>query len=181
MLSQSLLDEAYPIIEKIAKVRSPNGGFAYYESDDIHQEIWCMCLDAMGRYKPSTGPIENFLVTHITNRLKNLKRDNYFRPGSCAVSSGLARTRMDLVNALPLSSETVDNCSLWCSVPSSVDPVEHLLCAETIEYIVDCLPDRLVDVFESILNNNTVHPSLLYEIRQQVASILIDREEHVES
>jgi DNA-directed RNA polymerase specialized sigma24 family protein len=181
MLSQNVLDEAYPIIEKLAKSRSRNGGFAYYEPDDVYQEIWGMCLDAIDRYDPTTGPIENFLVVHVTNRLKNLKRDNYFRPGNDVVSSGLARTRMDLINALPLSDEVVDNRSLWCSAPPSVNPAEHLLCTETVEYIVDRLPDHLVETFESLLTNNPVRTALVDEVRHCVADILIDREEHVES
>jgi DNA-directed RNA polymerase specialized sigma24 family protein len=181
MLNQSVLDEAYPIIEKLAKSRSRNGGFAYYEPDDVYQEIWGMCLDAIDRYDPTTGPIENFLVVHVTNRLKNLKRDNYFRPGNDVVSSGLARTRMDLINALPLNDEVADNRSLWCSVSPNDDPADRLSCNETVEYIIDRLPDHLTEVFESLLNNSPVRTVLLDEVRHCVADILIDREEHVRS
>lgn len=180
MLNQKTLDEAYPIIDKLAKGRSCNGGFAYYESDDVYQEIWGMCLDAMDRYDPTTGPIENFLVIHVTNRLKNIKRDKYFRPGFDIMSSGLARTRMDLVNALPLGSdEMADNCSVWCSTPPGVDPLGLILCDETIAYIKDRLSESLKEAFGLLINNNKIRSVLRDEVRQKVAEILADRDKHV--
>ena len=36
-------------------------------------------MDAMERYD-EIRPLENFLSTHIKNRLINFKRDNYYRP-----------------------------------------------------------------------------------------------------
>jgi len=73
MIDQNILDKAYPIIDNLAKSRSRNGKFAYYESSDVYQEIWGMCLEALEKYDPNIGPIENYLVVHVTNRIKNLK------------------------------------------------------------------------------------------------------------
>lgn len=182
MLTQETLDDAYPVIEKLATNRSRNGDFAYYEPADVYQEIWGMCLDAMNRYDVGMGQIENFLVVHVTNRLKNLKRDKYFRPGDDVVTSGLARNRMDLVNALPLDhSEMVENCSVWCSTSPGIDPAEYILCCETVEYILDRLPERLKPEFESLINNNKIRGVVLDEIRNRVAEILIDKEKNVGS
>lgn len=184
MLTKEILECAYPVIERLATSRSRSGGFAYYESDDVYQEIWGMCLDAMDRYDVDMGPVENFLVVHVTNRLKNLKRDKYFRPGDDITTSGLARNRMDLVNALPLgcNDEMVENCSVWCSASRGTDPVEYVLCNETIEYISDRLPEQLKDAFESIINNNNkIRKGTLDEIRHRVTDILIDKERDVRS
>lgn len=182
MFNQKTLDEAYPIIHKLAKNRSCNGGFAYYEPSDVYQEIWGMCLDAMNRYDPDTGPIENFLVIHVTNRLKNIKRDKYFRPGFDIVSSGLARTRMDLVNALPLSvDEITGDCPVWCSTPQGVDPADNMSCDETIEYVTNRLSGSLKEAFELLINNNRIRSVLRNEVQQKVAEILADRDKHVEN
>lgn len=182
MLIQETLDDAYPIIERLAKNRSRNGDFAYYEPADVYQEIWGMCLDAMDRYNVDMGPIENFLVVHVTNRLKNLKRDKYFRPGDDIITSGLARNRMDLVNALPLDhDEIAENCSVWCSAPPGMDPVEYISHCETVEYISDRLPEHLKPEFESLINNNKIRGVILDEIRNRVAEILIDKEKNVGS
>lgn len=177
--NQQILDEAQPIIERLAKSRSANGKFAYYENKDVYQEVWCMCLEALDRYDSKKAPLENFLVSHVTNRLKNLKRDKYFRPGSDIPTSGLARTRMNLVNALPLSNEHVaEHGVLLCSTSISVNPVDRSLCDETLSYIEQQLPESLLEPFHDLINNNDVRGSIVEEVRQKVAEILIERNEN---
>lgn len=58
-----------------------------------------MGLEAMPRYD-SSRPLENFLYTHISNRLKNLKRDKYFRPGP---SDHIQRRKKNILDAGALS------------------------------------------------------------------------------
>ncbi|KKN91105.1 hypothetical protein LCGC14_0219700 [marine sediment metagenome] len=174
-VSQEILDEAGPIIGRLAKSRSANGSFAYYEKTDVYQEVWCMCLEALERYDPKIGPIENYLVRHVTNRLKNLKRDRYFRPGSDIPTSGLARTRMNLVNALPLDGDIGEKGVFLCSASTNVDPAEYIMCSETLLYIRQRLPENLSEPFEELICNNKVCRTLVEEIRQKVAEILISR------
>lgn len=172
-VSKKILDEARPIIERLAKSRSSNGAFAYYENADVYQEIWCMCLEALGRYDPGVGPIENYLVRHVTNRIKNLKRDKYFRPGSDIPTSGLARVRMNLVNALPLGDGNIaEGGVLLGSTAVSVDPIDYLLCDETLLHIRERLPVRLCQSFEELIGNNKVRSPVVEEIRKSVAEIL---------
>ncbi len=181
MVPQKILDEAHPIIEKLAKSRSSNGSFAYYEDNDVYQEIWYMCLEALGRYDPTIGPIENYLVRHVTNRLKNLKRDKYFRPGSCVSTSGLARTRMNLVNALPLGGgDIAENGMFLCGAPINIEPIEFMLCHETLVYIKERLPENLIESFEDMIGNNKIRSPLAEVVRQNIAEILIDRKDDVE-
>jgi DNA-directed RNA polymerase specialized sigma24 family protein len=177
MVSQKVLDEAYPIIDRLAKNRSSNGAFAYYTNRDVYQEIWCMCLEALERYDSRRGSIEHYLVKHTTNRLKNLKRDRYFRPGSDIMSSGLAWTRMNLINALPIDHCDVDEQELLlCSTQVNIDPMEYILCEETLIYIQERLPDHLQMPFEELIGNNKVRSVVIEEIRHKVAEILDERE-----
>lgn len=177
IVSQSILDEAYPIIERLARHRSVRGAFAYYENNDVYQEVWCMCLDALSRYDSAIGPIENYLVRHVTNRLKNLKRDKYFRPGSDIPTSGLARTRMNLINALPLDHGNIaDQGTLLCSTTINVDPINNLLCDETLLYIRQRLPEYLSESFELLMGHNKIRSPLMADIRQKVAEILNERD-----
>jgi len=179
-VSQEILEQAYPVIERLAASRSANGAFAYYENKDIAQEVWRMCLEALERYNPEIGPIENYLVRHVTNRLKNLKRDNYFRPGCDVPSSGLARTRMNLVNALPLGGgDIAEQGVLLGSTPINIDPVSYLLCEETLAYIRERIPENLSVAFEDLIGNNRIRRPVVEEIRQKVAEILAEREDNV--
>jgi DNA-directed RNA polymerase specialized sigma24 family protein len=178
-ISEKILNDAYPIIERLAKSRSANGAFAYYENNDVYQEVWAMCLDALERYDSAVGPIENYLVRHVTNRLKNLKRDNYFRPGFDIPSSGLAKTRMNLVNALPLSvGDIAERGILIGSTTMNINPIDHILCEETLDYIREYLPEHLSDSFEDLISNNRIRNTIVEEIRQSVAEILNERSDN---
>lgn len=179
-VSKATLRIASPIIDKLAKSRSSNGAFAYYENQDVYQEIWFMCLEALERYDATIGPIENYLVRHVTNRMNNLKRDRYFRPGSDLPTSGLARTRMNLVNALPLGGGDIAEQGVFlCSTAVSVEPIDYLLCNETLVYIKDRLPEELCGPFEDLICKNKVRGPLVEDIRQKVAEILTERAENV--
>jgi len=178
--SSGILTEAYPVIERLAKSRSANGAFAYYESRDVYQEIWCMCLEAMDRYDAQIGPIENYLVRHVTNRLKNLRRDKYFRPGSDVLSSGLALARMNLVNALPLDvGGVVGEGTILCSTLINAEPIDYMMCDETLSYIRERIPNNLCEPFEEMLGNNRVRSPLAKEVQQKVIEILSQRGDHV--
>ena len=56
---------------------APKYTFYGYEVDDIRQEAFIICSDALERYKEGR-PLENFLAVHLSNRLKNFVRDNHF-------------------------------------------------------------------------------------------------------
>lgn len=66
-------------IQKIAKQVSSRYSFAYYDKEDIEQEAFILALEGLESYSPQKGSLENFLYRHITNRLNNFIRDNYYR------------------------------------------------------------------------------------------------------
>jgi len=61
------------VVNRIA----PKYIFGTYGIDDIKQEAFIICMDALERYDPER-PLENFLSVHLSNRLKNFVRDNYY-------------------------------------------------------------------------------------------------------
>ena len=70
--------EVIHVITKVSKKLAPKFVFASYEIEDIEQEAFLMGVEGLERYD-STKPLENFMYAHINNRLKNFKRDNYYR------------------------------------------------------------------------------------------------------
>lgn len=73
MATEEELSIIYKVIEKI----SPRYTFKDYEVEDIKQEAFIICLDAMNRYDGKRS-LENFLSSNLSNRLKNLVRDNHY-------------------------------------------------------------------------------------------------------
>ncbi len=65
-------------IENAVRLLAPSFAFGIYGVDDIKQEGRKFGLEAMSRYD-TKRPLENFLYSHIRNRLINLKRDEYRR------------------------------------------------------------------------------------------------------
>ena len=70
--------EVVDTITRVAEKLSAKYTFAFYTIDDIKQEAFIIGMEALERYD-ERKPLENFLFVHIANRLKNFKRDNYFR------------------------------------------------------------------------------------------------------
>lgn len=58
--------------------------FGYHEIDDMKQQAAIFALEGLENYD-NKRPLENFLWTHVRNRLFNFKRDNYFRPDNVCV------------------------------------------------------------------------------------------------
>ena len=70
--------EVVDTITKVSERLSNKYTFAFYTAEDIRQEAFILGMEALERYDEGK-PLENFLFVHIGNRLKNFKRDNYFR------------------------------------------------------------------------------------------------------
>tara|TARA_Y100000590_G_scaffold423744_1_gene529936 strand:- start:3821 stop:4321 length:501 start_codon:yes stop_codon:yes gene_type:complete len=73
MTEQDVIDQIAVVVNRIA----PKYTFHGYEPEDIKQEAFIICMDALPRYDENR-PLENFLSVHLSNRLKNFVRDNYF-------------------------------------------------------------------------------------------------------
>lgn len=72
------VDEIIAIIDKIVTILGQGFSFGYFDINDIRQEARLFGLEAMGRYD-NKRPVENFLYSHIKNRLINFKRDKFHR------------------------------------------------------------------------------------------------------
>ena len=74
---QEVVDKITLVINRIA----PKYTFHGYDIDDIKQEAFIICYEALERYDQNR-PLENFLSVNLSNRLKNFIRDNNFTKSS---------------------------------------------------------------------------------------------------
>ncbi len=173
MVSRKLLEQATPIIRQIA--RSKRGHqFAYFTGEDISQEVWRLALQALRHYRPRRGPLENYLRVAVNNRLRNLKRDRYFRPDPANPQrTEKIRTRIGIVNALPLGVRDVEGpCVLLASSSAAVDPAQALEAKELREFIEARLPAELCAALNQVLDGTGVDGPTLEVLRQRVRAIL---------
>lgn len=73
MTEQQVIDQINIVCNRI----SPRYTFYGYTIDDIKQESFIICMEALNRYD-GIRPLENFLSVNLSNRLKNFVRDNHF-------------------------------------------------------------------------------------------------------
>ncbi len=72
-------EEVVEIIDRVAKRLANKFKFSYHETKDMEQEARLLALEGLEKYD-QIRPLENYLWTHVHNRLFNFKRDNYIRP-----------------------------------------------------------------------------------------------------
>lgn len=74
-----IMQNELEIIQKVANHIAPRYTFGYYDVEDIEQECFILALEAINKYDPKLGSLENFLYTCLHNGLKNFLRKNYYR------------------------------------------------------------------------------------------------------
>jgi DNA-directed RNA polymerase specialized sigma24 family protein len=82
-------DEVLAVIECVVRQLASKFTVPGFDRDDIAQEARLMAMDGLHRYEPQpdasgrpTRPLMNFLVSHVRNRLVNLRRDRHRRADS---------------------------------------------------------------------------------------------------
>lgn len=75
------IDEAefIRVVDNISRRLGYKFKFGYHDFDDMKQQAYIFALEGVQKYD-NKRPLENFLWTHIRNRLFNYKRNNYQRP-----------------------------------------------------------------------------------------------------
>lgn len=71
-------EEQLEVIKRVIDRVSGRYKFSYYTEEDIKQEAFILCLEALESYD-SSRPLENFIAVHLSNRLKTLRRNKYHR------------------------------------------------------------------------------------------------------
>lgn len=73
MTEEEVISKINLVVNRIA----PKYIFSGYDKDDLKQEAFIICIDALDRYD-NKRPLENFLAVNLSNRLKNFIRDNFY-------------------------------------------------------------------------------------------------------
>lgn len=158
MTEQEVVDQ----IEKVCNRIAPRYTFYGYTLDDIKQEAFIICMEALNRYDNSR-PLENFLSVNLSNRLKNFVRDNHY-----IQSDDLDRVRVLKPAQLDHENAVVDNKDNNISY----DSIEYKNMADIIDvkipaslrldylrmindvYITKQRREELVEIIQEILQEN---------------------------
>lgn len=165
--------EIIETIDKIAKRLAPKFTFAFHDRQDIFQELRIIALDGLRRYKPAQGPLENFLATHMRNRIMNFKRDNYFRRDkpkkNLAKWEELAQRKISLLQ--PVNIEGLDE-----HFPIAENHLERAAFEELIERINKKLPAYLRTDFLRMCDQENIPASRRMRVQECVLEIIQEEE-----
>lgn len=128
-------------IDLITRKLSYKFKFGYHELEDMRQQISIFAIEGLEKYD-HTRPLENFLWTHVRNRLYNFKRDNYQRPDKPCITCPLfdqhcANPAMDCTKYT-----NKQECSVYRSWYKRNNTKKNLMYLNTIEDLKEHLPNQ---------------------------------------
>lgn len=133
MTKEEVVDKINLVVSRIA----PKYTFHGYDLDDIKQEAFIICMDALDRYDQKR-PLENFLSVNLSNRLKNFVRDNHY--------IGQDENKKNVLCPKQLTYE--------CSVPEIERDLDNNIEFNEIQLLIDkYLPCELRSDYLKMLND----------------------------
>lgn len=129
-------EELLSTIDIISKKLSYKFKFGYHEAEDMKQQISVFAIEGLKNYDHKR-PLENFLWTHVRNRLFNFKRDNYQRPDKpCNTCPLFDKNCADSQNDCKKYSNKME-CSLYETWYNRNNAKKNLMYLNTIEELKD--------------------------------------------
>jgi len=125
-------NELLNVIDVITKKLVYKFKFGYHDIEDMKQQISIFALEGLKNYDHKR-PLENFLWTHVRNRLFNYKRDNYQRPDKPCYTCPL----FDKKSGLCTKYSNKQDCDLYSTWTKRNENKKNLMHLTTIEETKD--------------------------------------------
>lgn len=154
-------NEQLTIIQKVIDRIAPKYTFGFYEVEDVKQEAFIICAEALERYDEKR-PLENFISKHLSNRLKTLKRDKYFRNNHTTTLNDAKKMLMDLGKSLKDSLH-----------PYYIEDMEEKLSTqEALELVMEKLSPSMRNDFLRIANGVSIQSHKKTSLFEKIREIL---------
>lgn len=158
----------------VADRLAPKFTFGFYDLDDIKQEAITLGMDALSRWD-GKRPLENFIHTHIRNRLNTLKRDKYYRADQKdRLSNTIDRKDNEYTKKTPQEIKRgLLNCSDidLCPQPTH-EPELYSASKEMIETLETELPAKFRGDYLKAVNGGKLSPKRKSDLIYQIKLIL---------
>lgn len=125
-------NELLNVIDIITKKLAYKFKFGYHDIEDMKQQISIFAIEGLKNYDHKR-PLENFLWTHVRNRLFNYKRDNYQRPDKPCYSCPL----FDKASTLCTKYSNKNDCDLYAKWLNRNQNKKNLMHLTTVDEIKD--------------------------------------------
>ena len=157
-MTDQQLETILQVIDRIA----PKYTFGYYDADDIKQEAYIICCEALEKYDESR-PLENFLSKHLSRRLKTFIRNNYSR--SNVESENHAKLNESKKNLMDL-------CSYDGDLSFTEDYFQSITTQEALDIVMENLPPSMRNDFFRVANGVSIQTVKKQALFEKIRSIL---------
>jgi hypothetical protein len=145
-------NELLKVIDIISKKLAYKFKFGYHDIEDMKQQIWIFALEGLDNYDHKR-PLENFLWTHVRNRLFNYKRDNYQRPDKPCLTCPLYDPNLSSSFSGCKQYDDKNDCDLYSVWLKRNDTKKNLMYLTTIDEIKDYASTFFCNTTQNIDNN----------------------------
>lgn len=139
--------EFLEVLDKITRKLIHKFKFGYHSLEDMKQQASVFALEALDRYD-GKRPLENFLWTHVRNRLFNFKRNNYQRPDSPCIGCKFHDKNLKKTSHGCLEYSNKLDCPLYNSWYSRNERKKNIMQPSYI--------DNEQDLFQSSIAENNI-------------------------
>lgn len=136
--------EFVAVWEKISKKLGYKFKFGYHSHEDMKQQAAIFALEGLKNYDKSR-PLENFLWTHVRNRLFNYKRDHYQRPDKPCLSCPFHKPNSSEHSSECSEFDNKNDCSLYSSWLKRNDAKKNIMRPIGIDNITEDNKEILKD------------------------------------
>lgn len=192
--NQQVSDEEFlAVLDKITRRLAHKFKFGYHSVEDMKQQAAIFALEGLKNYDHKR-PLENFLWTHVRNRLFNYKRNNYQRPDkpclTCPLydpnyktshnqcSQYLDKKDCDLYNSWAKRNDAKKNIAK----PSHVEDISPLSLhndshedKELITFLDKNIKSEFRENYLKLKHNQKINKSDLIKLKKHITQIMEDQ------
>lgn len=165
-------EEFLRVLDNISKRLAYKFKFGYHDYDDMKQQAAIFAMEGLQKYDKSR-PLENFLWTHVRNRLFNYKRNNYQRPDKPCLTCPFYDKSFKNSASQCTKFANKDSCELYAAWTQRNNTKKNIM-----------LPQNIDQTTETAKNQHNFNdPSFIHE-NKEIVSFLdanITRPEHRET
>ena len=186
-------EEFVQVLEKITKRLAHKFKFGYHSVDDMKQQAAIFALEGLKNYDHKR-PLENFLWTHVRNRLFNYKRNNYQRPDKPCLTCPLYDPQYKVSNnqcSKFLEKNDCEPYAVWnkrneakkiISKPSCIEDLSLLPGDasfnennEIIQFLDENIKTEYRDSYLKLKHNHKINKSELTKLQKHIREIMEEK------
>jgi len=148
-------EEFVVVWDKISKRLGYKFKFGYHSHEDMKQQAAIFALEGIKNYD-NKRPLENFLWTHVRNRLFNYKRDNYQRPDKPCLTCPFHKPNCEKTPSECLEFSNKNECSLYSSWMARNNTKKNIMQPVTINSINENSKEITINDLLSNISNKEI-------------------------